>query len=57
VRKVKDLFKLLKAKHYAVLIGDSEEEISWALNALQEAEEEKYDYGNDCVVVEEIINE
>lgn len=39
MRKVKDLFKLLKAKHYAVLIGDSEEEISWALNALQEAEE------------------
>ena len=40
MRKVKDLFKLLKAKHYAVLIGDSEEEISWALNALQEAEED-----------------
>ena len=25
--------------------------------ATREAEEEKYDYGNDCVVVEEIINE
>ena len=40
-RKLRDIWLLLKAKHYAVLIGDSEDEIGWAINALREADNVK----------------
>jgi hypothetical protein len=33
MNKLKDIIRLIKAKHYAVLIGDSQEEISWAIES------------------------
>lgn len=38
-RKLKDIWLLIKAKHYAVLIGDSENEISWAIESLRKADD------------------
>ena len=38
-RKLKDIWLLLKSKHYAVLIGDSENEIAWAINSLRKADD------------------
>ena len=38
-RKLKDIWLLIKSKHYAVLIGDSEEEISWAIESLRKADD------------------
>jgi len=36
-RKLKDLWYVLKARHYAVLTSDSEQEINWALETLKKA--------------------
>jgi len=41
MRKIKSLWLILKSKHYAVLIGDSEQEISWALQAIQQAQDKE----------------
>lgn len=38
--KLKDIIKLLKAKHYAVLVGDTQDEISWAIESLRKADDE-----------------
>lgn len=38
-RKLKDIWQVIKAKHYAVLIGDSEAEIAWAIDALHKADD------------------
>ena len=39
-RKLKDIWLMLKSKHYAVLTADSEEEISWAIDSLRKADDE-----------------
>lgn len=36
--KIVEIWKLIRAKHYALLIGDSESEIAWAINALRVAD-------------------
>jgi len=38
MKKLKSLWTLLKAKHYAVLEGSSEDEISWAIESLRTAD-------------------
>lgn len=38
MRKLKDIIRLIRAKHYAVLIGDSQDEISWAIESLRTAD-------------------
>lgn len=38
-RKIKDIWSLIRAKHYAVLLGDSEEEIGWAIESLRKADD------------------
>lgn len=37
-RKIVEIWKLVRAKHYALLIGGSEEEIGWAIEALRNAD-------------------
>jgi len=39
IKKIKSMWSLLCAKHYAVLLADSEEEISWAMESLRKADE------------------
>jgi len=39
MKKVKSIWSLLRAKHYAVLVADSEDEISWAIESLRKADE------------------
>ena len=34
MNKLKSIWSLIKAKHYAVLTSDSEQEINWALETL-----------------------
>ena len=38
-RKLKSIWQLIRAEYYAVLIGNSEEEISWAIESLRKADE------------------
>ena len=38
-RKIVEIWKLIKAKHYALLIADSESEIAWAIDALSKADQ------------------
>lgn len=40
MKKLKSIWTLIKAKHYAVLTGSSEEEIGWAIEALRKADSE-----------------
>lgn len=47
-RKLKEIWLLIRAKHYAVLIGDSENEIAWAIESLRKAD----DAGNDLVATD-----
>lgn len=39
MKKIKSIWSLIRAKHYAVLVGDSEQEISWAIESLRVADE------------------
>ena len=38
MKKIKSIWSLLWAKHYAVLLADSENEISWAIESLNKAD-------------------
>lgn len=38
MKKLKSLWTLLWSKHYAVLVGSSEEEIGWAIESLRKAD-------------------
>lgn len=38
MRKIQALWRLVKAKHYALLVADSKEEISWAIESLRKAD-------------------
>ncbi len=38
-RKLKTLWQIIWAKHYAILLGDSEAEIGWAIEAIRNADE------------------
>jgi hypothetical protein len=38
-RKLKEMWQLFRAKHYALLLADSDEEISWAIESLRKADE------------------
>lgn len=38
-KKIKSLWQLIRARHYAVLVGDSEQEISWAIESLRKADD------------------
>ncbi len=38
-RKITEIWKLIRAKHYALLLADSEEEIAWAIESLRKADE------------------
>ena len=38
--KIFEIWKLIRAKHCALLLADSEEDISWAINTLRAAEEQ-----------------
>ena len=38
MKKLKSLCTLLWSKHYAVLVGSSEEEIGWAIESLRKAD-------------------
>lgn len=40
MKKLKSMIELLRAKYYAVLVADSEEEISWAIESLRKADDE-----------------
>lgn len=40
-RKLKTFWQLIFAKHYALLLGNSEDEISWAIESLKKADENK----------------
>ena len=37
-RKLKSLWSLMWAKHYAVLLGSNEQEINWAIETLRKAD-------------------
>ena len=39
-RKLKDIWLMIKSKHYVVLTASSEEEISWAIESLRKADDE-----------------
>jgi len=34
------MWSLLKARHYALLLGDSDKEISWAIESLRKADDQ-----------------
>lgn len=36
--KITEIFKLIRAKHYALLIGDTQEDITWAIRTLEKAD-------------------
>ena len=38
-RKIKEIWMLIRAKHYAVLIANSENEIAWAIDSLKKADD------------------
>lgn len=40
MRKLKDIWRLVRAKYYAVFVADSEEEIGWAVETLRKADDE-----------------
>lgn len=35
MKKLKTIWQLLRAEHYALLLGDSDKEISWAMETLK----------------------
>ena len=37
-KKIVGMYKLLRAKHYALLIGDTQEDITWAIRTLGKAD-------------------
>jgi len=39
-RKIKDIWLLIKAKHYIVLTSESQAELNWALETLRKANDE-----------------
>ena len=41
MKKLKAIWTLIKAKHYAVVIADSEQEIGWMLGTLRQADKEQ----------------
>lgn len=40
MRKLKDIIRLIKAKHYAILISDGQDDISWAIESLRKADDD-----------------
>lgn len=38
-KKIWEIVKLIRAKHYALLLGDSEEDIAWAIESLNKADQ------------------
>lgn len=39
MKKIKSIVQLIRAKHYAVLVADSESEITWVIESLRKADE------------------